>query len=89
LTLLHHLDGKSLLLLAAILMVMTATIVRRRPFTAAFGFTVVLMLASVACSNGGSAAGAPVGTPAGNYQVTVIATSGSVSTSTTLPLQVN
>ncbi|HTC63209.1 MAG TPA: choice-of-anchor D domain-containing protein [Candidatus Saccharimonadales bacterium] len=89
LTLLKHLDGISLLLMAAILMVMTAAIVRRRPFTAAFGFTVVLLLASVACSNGGSAAGSTVGTPAGNYQVTVIATSGSVSTSTTLSLQVN
>jgi hypothetical protein len=89
LALLHHLDGTSLMLLAAILMVITAAIVRRRPFTAAFGFTVVLLLASVACSNGGSAAGSPVGTPAGNYQVTVIATSGSVSTSTKLSLQVN
>jgi len=87
LTLLRHFDGTSLLLLAAILMVMTAAIVRRRPFTAAFGFAVVLLLASVACSGSGTP-GTPAGTPAGNYQVTVIATSGALSTSTTLTVQV-
>jgi hypothetical protein len=88
LTLLRNFDGTSLLLLAAILMVMTAATVRRRPFTAAFGFAVVLLLASGACSSGGGKAGTPAGTPAGNYQVTVNATSGTVNTSTTLTVQV-
>jgi hypothetical protein len=69
-------------------MVMTAATVRRRPFTAAFGFAVVLLLASGACSSGGGKAGTPAGTPAGNYQVTVNATSGTVNTSTTLTVQV-
>jgi hypothetical protein len=89
-TTLHHFDGTSLLLLAAILMVMTAAIVRRRPFTAAFGFTVVLLLASVACSNGGGSAGTPAGTPAGTYQITVVgSSSGQPNSPTTLTLQVN
>jgi hypothetical protein len=88
-TLLRHLNGVSLLLLAALLMVMTVAMLRRRPFTAAFGFTVVLLLASVACTGGGSSAGASAGTPAGNYQVTVTATSGTTSSSTMITVQVN
>jgi hypothetical protein len=88
-TLLRHLNGTSLLLLAAMLMVMTAAIVRRRPYTAAFGFTVVLLLASVACTGGGNSAGTAAGTPAGNYQVTVVATSGTATSSTTITVQVN
>jgi len=56
--------------------------------SAAFGFAVVLLLASAACSKGGTA-GVPAGTPAGNYQITVTATSGAMSSSTTVTLQVN
>ncbi len=47
-----------------------------------------LMLFTVAC-NGGSQAGAPSGTPAGTYQITIAATAGSASQSTTVQLQVN
>lgn len=47
-----------------------------------------LMLFTVAC-NGGSQAGAPSGTPAGKYQITITGTSGSASQSTTVQLQVN
>ena len=88
-TVLRHLTGRSLLLLVATLIVVMAAIVWRRPMTAAFGFTVVLLLASVACTGGGSSAGAAAGTPAGNYQVTVTATSGTTSSSTSLTVQVN
>jgi len=88
-SLLRHLNSSSLLLLAAILMVMTVAMVRRRPFTAVFGFTVILLLASVACTGGGSSAGTAAGTPAGNYQVTVTATSGTATSSTTITVQVN
>jgi len=55
---------------------------RRRPITAAFGFAVVLLLASVAC--GGGAAGVPAGTAAGTYQVTVTGVSGT----NTVPMNV-
>lgn len=87
-SLLHNFGRTWLIWLVALFMVLTASIVRRRPMSAAFGFAVVLLLASVACSKGGTA-GVPAGTPAGNYQITVIATSGAVSSSTTVTLQVN
>lgn len=51
-------------------------------------FALSLMLFTVAC-NGGSQAGAPSGTPAGTYQITIAATAGSASQSTTVQLQVN
>ncbi len=86
--LLRHFRAGWLLWLVALLMVMTAAIVRRRPVTAAFGFAVVLLLASVACSGSGTP-GVAAGTPAGNYQITVTGTSGATTTSTTLTLQVN
>jgi hypothetical protein len=68
-------------------MVLAVAMLRRRPITAAFGFAVILLVVSVACSGGGSS-GTPVGTPAGNYQITVTGTSGSVTNSATLTLQV-
>ncbi len=87
--LVRHFSTAWLMWLIAIFMVLTAALVRRRPITAAFGFTVVLLLASVACSGGGTA-GTPAGTPAGTYQITVTGTSGSVSSAPiSLPLQVN
>jgi beta-propeller repeat-containing protein len=86
-SLLGHFGGTWLLSLAAVLAICALAAVRRRPMTAAFGFAVVLLLASVACS-GGNTPGVPGGTPAGTYQVTVTGTSGSVTSSTTLTLQV-
>jgi hypothetical protein len=88
LALLGHLGQAWLMWLAAILMVIAVATLRRRPMTAAFGFAVVLLLASVACS-GSNTAGVPAGTPAGTYQVTVTGTSGTVTSVTTLSLQVN
>jgi apolipoprotein N-acyltransferase len=78
--------GTALLWMLAAVLALIAAGVRRRPLTASFGFAVVLLLASVAC--GGGAAGVPSGTPAGTYQVTVTATSGSVNQSIPVTLQV-
>lgn len=61
---------------------------RRRPARAAFGFAVILLLLSVGC-NSGNPSGVPAGTPAGTYQVVVTGTSGSLTHSVTLNLQVN
>jgi hypothetical protein len=69
-------------------MVLTLAALRRRPITAAFGFAVVLLLASVACSSGRTA-GVPAGTPAGTYQIIVTGTSGSVTAPATVTLKVN
>jgi hypothetical protein len=85
--LLRHFGGTWLMWLLVVFMVLTVAVLRRRPVTATFGFAVVLLLVSVACS-GGSSSGVPAGTPAGNYQITVTGTSGSVTNSTTLTLQV-
>ncbi len=74
--------------LVALFMVLAASIVRRRPMSAAFGLAVVLLLASAACSKGGTA-GVPAGTPAGSYQITVTGTSGATVNSTILTMQVN
>jgi len=76
-----------LMCLAAALMILAVAGLRRRPITAAFGFAVVLLLASVAC--GGGPAGVPAGTPAGTYSITVTGTSGSVIVPATLTLKVN
>lgn len=54
---------------------------------AALALAVTVALFSVACG-GGTKAGQTLGTPAGNYQVTVTGTSGAASNSTTLSLQV-
>ncbi len=75
-----------LLWLAVALMILTAASLRRRPVTAAFGFAVVLLLASVAC--GGGASGVPAGTAAGTYQVTVTGKSGSNTVPMNLTLNV-
>jgi HYDIN/CFA65/VesB family protein len=61
---------------------------RRRPARVAFGFAVILLLLSVGC-NSGNQSGVPAGTPAGAYQVIVTGTSGSLTHSVTLNLQVN
>ena len=76
-----------LLWLASALMALTIAALRRRPITAAFGFAVVLLLASVAC--GGGASGVPSGTAAGTYQITVTGVSGSTTVPATLTLNVN
>lgn len=86
-SLMGRFGGTWLLWLVAVLALCTMAILRRRPMAAAFGFAVVLLLASVACS-GGNTAGVPGGTPAGNYQITVTGVSGSQTSSTTLTLQV-
>jgi beta-propeller repeat-containing protein/HYDIN/CFA65/VesB family protein len=61
---------------------------RGRRVRVAFGFAVILMLLSAGC-NSGSQSGVPAGTPAGVYQVIVTGTSGSLTHSITLNLQVN
>ncbi|MFZ0738182.1 MAG: hypothetical protein WAM96_13905, partial [Candidatus Acidiferrales bacterium] len=59
-----------------------------RATAAAFGLVLTLLMFSAACGNG-SETGVPAGTPAGPYQITIVGTSGSVSGSTTINLQVN
>jgi hypothetical protein len=61
---------------------------RKRLKKAAFGFAVILILVAVGC-NSGNQSGAPAGTPAGAYQITVTGTSGAISHATMLNLQVN
>jgi hypothetical protein len=61
---------------------------RRRPIMAAFGIAILAMTIAVGCGGGG-AAGVPAGTPAGAYQIIVTGTSGSLTHTTTLTLQVN
>jgi hypothetical protein len=61
---------------------------RKQLKKAAFGLAVVLLLAAVGC-NSGNQSGVPAGTPAGAYQVTVTGTSGAISHTTMLNLQVN
>ena len=72
----------------AILLVTSLRRGRMRLATASFGFAVILLFTTAGCSSG-SQAGVPAGTPAGTYQVTVVGTSGSITHSTTLNLQVN
>ncbi|HWF40342.1 MAG TPA: SBBP repeat-containing protein [Candidatus Acidoferrales bacterium] len=60
---------------------------RRRPAIAAFGLAAALLLVSAGCG-GGSQSGTPAGTPAGSYQIAVTGTSGSLTHSVTLALQV-
>jgi hypothetical protein len=84
----RHFTGTWLAWLAVVLTLVTIGLVRRRPISAAFGFAVVLLMVMGACSGSGTP-GVPVGTPAGTYQITVTGTSGSVTSSTQLTLQVN
>ena len=62
-------SGRKLWLLSAYLMLLLSLGIlaglRRRPATAVFGLTVVVLLFATACSTGGSQAGVPAGTPAG------------------------
>ena len=81
---LRHFNVTWLMWLLAALMILTVAFLRQRPMTASFGFAVVLLLISAACSAGGNAPGVPAGTPAGNYTITVTGTSGT----TTVPVQV-
>ena len=84
---LQHAGAAWLALLAAILMALTAATLRRRPFAATLGLAVCLMLALAACS-GGNSSGAPAGTAAGQYTITVSGTAGGVTNTTQLTLQV-
>jgi hypothetical protein len=60
----------------------------RRLRKVAFGAVVILVFAGVGC-NSGNPSGVPAGTPAGAYQITVTGTSGAITHTTTLNLQVN
>jgi hypothetical protein len=84
-SLLRQFGTTSLIWLLAVFFILTVAVLRRRPIAAAFGFAVVLLLASVAC--GGGAAGVPAGTPAGTYQVTVTGESG--ATKVSIPVMVD
>jgi Abnormal spindle-like microcephaly-assoc'd, ASPM-SPD-2-Hydin len=59
-----------------------------RHATVMFGAVVASILLVAACNSGGQA-NVPAGTPAGAYQITVMATSGSITHSITVGLQVN
>ena len=85
---LRHFGTTWLMCLLAVFMIVVIAAHRRRPMTAAFGFAVVLLLVSAACSGSGPS-GVPAGTPAGNYQITVTGTSGTLTNSTTLNVKVN
>jgi beta-propeller repeat-containing protein/ASPM-SPD-2-Hydin domain-containing protein len=61
---------------------------RKQLKKAAFGLAVILLLVAVGC-NSGNQSGVPAGTPAGAYQITVTGTSGAISHTTMLNLQVN
>jgi hypothetical protein len=61
---------------------------RRNPAAVALVVATVVILLSVAC-NGGGQAGAPAGTPAGTYQIGITGTSGALSHTATVTLQVN
>ena len=61
---------------------------RKKRGFALLGLCVATVVLITAC-NGGSAAGTPAGTPAGAYQITVIGTSGQITHTATINLQVN
>jgi hypothetical protein len=61
---------------------------RKRHVKLGLGFAVVLLALLAGC-NSGNPSGVPAGTPAGTYQVVVTGTSGSLTHSVTLNLQVN
>jgi hypothetical protein len=76
-------------LLAALLLVTTAFFgVRGRRAAAMLVLAVTIIFVSVAC-NGGGQAGGSAGTPAGTYQIGITGTSGVVSHTATVTLQVN
>ena len=78
-----------LALLAALLLVTAALSgVRGQRAAAMLVLAVMMIFVSVAC-NGGGQAGAPNGTPAGTYQIGITGTSGVLSHTATVTLQVN
>jgi len=76
-----------LLALEAIYLAAGKSLPRRRA-VATLGLAIAMGLALIGCSTGGSSANTPAGTPAGTYQVTVTGTSGTVTHSVTVSLQV-
>jgi Beta-propeller repeat/Abnormal spindle-like microcephaly-assoc'd, ASPM-SPD-2-Hydin len=72
----------------AVLILTGIAVVRQRPGATVLGLGAFVLLVAAGCG-GGSPAGVPAGTPAGAYQITVTATSGTLSHTTTLSLQVN
>ncbi len=73
--------------LLALFMLMTLGRFKDRRATATLLFAVGVLMLSVGCG-GGTQQGAPSGTPAGNYEVTITGTSGSAIQSTTVNLRV-
>jgi hypothetical protein len=82
-----HFGGWLITWLIALLTLATVATYKRRPAMAGFGLVAILLLVLVGCS-GGNSAGVPAGTPAGTYVITVTGTSGTVTNSTTVTLQV-
>lgn len=66
----------------------TGRVLPSRRALATVGFVVVAAVALVGCGSGGGAPGIPAGTPAGNYQITVVGSVGSTTQSVTLSFQV-
>ncbi|NLH76317.1 MAG: hypothetical protein GX465_04695, partial [Acidobacteria bacterium] len=56
---------------------------------AAAGLLAVLIVAAAGCSAGGGGGGGDTGTPAGTYEITVEATSGSLEVRDSVTLVVN
>jgi hypothetical protein len=75
-----------LALVVFLFMLLVAPTIRRRPATALTAAVLFIALTLVAC---GGQSGVPVGTPAGTFPITVNATSGALTHSTTLTLLVN
>jgi hypothetical protein len=78
-----------LALLVALLLITTFFSLRgsRNPAAAGLVVAIVVILLSVAC-NGGGQASSPNGTPAGTYQIGITGTSGTLSHTATVTLQV-
>ena len=74
-------------LLLTLVLLTTLGRFKDRRATATLLFAAGLLMLSVGCG-GGTQVGAPSGTPAGNYQVTITGTSGTATQSTTVNLQV-
>jgi hypothetical protein len=83
-------NSRWLAFLVALMLLVTAFFglrVRRSPAAAALLVAIVVILLSVAC-NGGGQAGTPNGTPAGTYQIGITGTSGVLSHTANVTLQV-
>ncbi len=84
----HFGPGWFALIFALMLMIAMASRQRgRRAPAAALGFLLTMLIMMAAC--GGGPAGVPNGTPAGTYTVTVTGTSGSLTTTTSVTINVN